>query len=758
MRNMRLVWRTVFNVVIGGMALTVAAISYGRASQPDALYFYLVGLLTWIFGLGIFISRPDDDTAHISYLMSVGLMSVCSVNGTFSPTEQGWQAKFVPLFQFIFTVFLPCLFFRCFAVFPSTKRFAMNRFFKWWLYAPAVLLSAGMSASYLAGNDYEKLFFLIDIRPLRILNILILLGYSVAGHVCLAHTWLFGEELRQRKQAKWLFLGICIGTVPVFLLHTIPSVVGLEFPLSKYSAYTLILIPVCYGIAILRHSLMDIELVINRSSVYAIASSVVLAVYLVISNLLDKAFSLKYPESADAVKYFSILIAVILFAPMKKRVQEFIDRYFDQRRYNYRRTLHSLSETLSTMLRLDELSETLLNQLQEALQPKFAALLLIKDLKYQVHWQIGDAKKLEKALSELDRASIDDRPAGIGEEESLAVPLLRKDNPVGIILLGGKRSGKAYNAEDISLMEIVSHQTAISIENAIMYERLRKQVDLMTGAHNRLVETFRQYHLDLTPEKPVVEGEDIISELNMIAEALIGSSEKLRALDNAKSQFLLNVSHELHTPLASIKGFAQNLLDGVLGELDGRQRGYIQRIFWNSERLIEMINDLLNLSRIAAGAIEINRINLSLFPLISDVVADLTVIAEKKGVSLTLSCPPDVMLFADRDKLTQVIINLINNAIKFTPSGGKVSVYVEDKEKYVDISVEDTGAGMSPESLDEIFERFHQVQMAGSGKSEGMGLGLALVKSFVEIQGGEVSVQSELGKGSRFTVKLKKDA
>jgi len=115
--NIRRIWYTVFNIVLGGMALVAAVISYGRASQPDALYFYIVGLLTWVFGLGIFISRPDDNIAQLSYLMSVGVMSTCSVDATFSAMEQGWQAKFVPLFQFIFAAFLPCLFLRCCSAF-----------------------------------------------------------------------------------------------------------------------------------------------------------------------------------------------------------------------------------------------------------------------------------------------------------------------------------------------------------------------------------------------------------------------------------------------------------------------------------------------------------------------------------------------------------------------------------------------------------------------------------------------------------------
>ena len=758
MRSIGQSWYTLLNILVGGMVLTAAVLSYGTASQPDAPYFYLVGLLTWVFGLGIFISRPDDRIAHLSYLMSVGLMSVCSVNGTFSVHEPGWQAKLVPMFQFIVAAFLPCLFLRCFAVFPSPKRFAKNRFFKWLVYAPGLLLSTAMCISYLAGNGYEKLFFLIKIRPVFVPNFLVLGGLSAAAHACLAHTWRFGETLRQRKQAKWLFLGIFFGTVPVFFFETIPSVLGVDIPYGRLSAYTLVLVPLCYGIAIARYRLMDIELVLNRSSVYAVVSGFALVAYLLSSKVLGRIFSGISSSSGTAVEYASILIAALLFAPMKLRTQELVDRLFYQRRYNYRQTLLRLSEALGTMLRLDELGDTLLNQLDEALQPRYAALLLGESPGYQPYIQIGDEETLGRALGELDLGSLGGLPASVGGN-GLAVPLLSKGSLVGVILLGDKLSGRSYNAEDMSLMKTLSHEAAISIENATVYERLRERVSSMEDSYSRLVETFRRSYPD-SPllEKPVSEGGDIISELDMIAEALIKSSEELRALDEMKSQFLSNVSHELRTPLASIKGYADNLLDGVVGKLDERQRGYMERISRNCERLVRMINDLLNLSRAEAGRTEFAPANLLLLPLISEVESELTPSAEKNGVHLALNCPAGTALSADRDKLKQIIINLLENAIKFTPSDGNVSVLVEDKGECVDISVEDTGIGIPPESLDAVFDRFHRVWREEKEEPEGMGIGLAIVKSLVDLHGGKVSVRSELGKGSRFTVTLPKES
>ena len=745
---------TAFNILVGGIALIATVISYDGTSQPDALYFYLIGLITWIFALALFVSKPDDDFMHLLYLMSVGLMSVCSTDATFSMNEQEWQSRFVPLVQFTSSAFLPCLFLRCFSTYPSAKRFTKSKFFRWWVYAPGVILSTAMFVSYIAGNDYRKSFFLIDISPLLPLNTIFLFSFSIAGQACLFHTWLFGKVERERKQAKWLFLGISIGTLPLTLLDTLPFTFGVELPYSRYSAYTLIMIMICYGIAIMRHKLLDIELVLNRSTVYAVVSSAALVVYLLSLQILGEVFSAMSSRSETALSLFSILIVALLFAPMKHRIQKLIDKTFYQRRYSYRLTLLNLSEAISMMIRLDELDKTLLNQLDEVLQPEFTAILLGSDSTYQVHKQTGDEEKLKETLRQINLKSIKDKPIRTNKG-ILVIPLLRKSQPIGFILLGKKRSGKNYNAEDISLMKTLSHETAVAIENAMIYEKLRERVYFMEDAYERLIGAFRESHPEIpTPKNPLSENIDIISQLDIITEALIKSSEKLKELDELKSQFLSNVSHELRTPLASIKGYADNLLDGVVGELDEKQRKYMERISVNCDRLVRMITDLLTLSRIEAGKIEFKPTKVSLYSLISEVVFEFSPIAGKKAVSLTFDCPSNVMLFADGDKLREIIINLLDNAIKYTPSSGKVLVYAQDKEKDVDIAVEDTGIGISSEEVDKVFDRFHQVQHKEG--SNGVGIGLSIVKSLVELHNGRISVQSEIGKGSQFTVTLPK--
>ena len=168
-----------------------------------------------------------------------------------------------------------------------------------------------------------------------------------------------------------------------------------------------------------------------------------------------------------------------------------------------------------------------------------------------------------------------------------------------------------------------------------------------------------------------------------------------------------------------------------------------------------MTEELLYLSKGFAGKLSFTPNNIRLFSLIREVVFDLTSAAHEKGVSLDFSCSSDVTLSADEDKLRRVITNLLDNAIKFTHSGGKVSLCVQDKAECVEIPVEDTGIGIPPERLSEVFHWYTRVEQEEE-KSEGLGIGLAIVKELVELHGGEISVQSQPGKGSRFTVTLPK--
>jgi signal transduction histidine kinase len=230
--------------------------------------------------------------------------------------------------------------------------------------------------------------------------------------------------------------------------------------------------------------------------------------------------------------------------------------------------------------------------------------------------------------------------------------------------------------------------------------------------------------------------------------------QQLKEMDRLKSMFLSHVSHELKTPLTSIRGFVDNMLDGVAGDLQGKQREYLDRMKVNADRLTRMITNLLDLSRIEAGTHQLDVDRVRVFDLVEEVMAQLRPIAASKQLALEIVCPdPTLQIDADRDKFFQVITNLADNAIKFTPAGGKITVAITRKDpECVMITVTDTGEGIPADVITKLFQPFYQASRQPGTHAKGLGLGLSIVKTLLELHGGTISVASEIGKGTEFCI------
>jgi signal transduction histidine kinase len=254
-------------------------------------------------------------------------------------------------------------------------------------------------------------------------------------------------------------------------------------------------------------------------------------------------------------------------------------------------------------------------------------------------------------------------------------------------------------------------------------------------------------------------AEEALDQLNHTLERRIqdrtgtlqGAVDQLQELDRLKSAFVTIVSHELRTPLTSIKGFVENMLQGLTGPLNEKQHHYLTRIQWNAERLTRMLNELLDLSRIEAGKMQLLPVCLSLQELLADVVDGFQPLAQRKSIDIELTFG-DLMpaVQADRDKLYEVVANLLDNAIKFTPPGGRVQVRASVQDsRFVRVGVSDTGCGIPEEHRDKVFQKFYRAH-AVTGSSNGAGLGLSIAKGLIELHGGTLALESEEGKGSHF--------
>jgi len=291
---------------------------------------------------------------------------------------------------------------------------------------------------------------------------------------------------------------------------------------------------------------------------------------------------------------------------------------------------------------------------------------------------------------------------------------------------------------------------------------MRELQAIVIGGHER--RELRRGRLHRTDDTvvdytavPLPDGDTLLTYLDVtdrlqIERALIERNEALEAADRLKSEFVAHVSYELRTPINSILGFSEILEAEHFGTLNEKQKEYVADIARSSKGLRALINDILDLSMIEAGAMTIQTEPVSIREVLEEVVNIAAADLEDKELTCTISCPKNVgTLEADRMRLVQIIYNLVTNAVKYTPNGGRITVGAKRIKDVVQIYVEDTGIGISEEEQEQVFTKFHT---GSHDMLKGAGLGLSLVRRFVEMHNGEVVLQSELGKGTRVTCSL----
>jgi len=486
-----------------------------------------------------------------------------------------------------------------------------------------------------------------------------------------------------------------------------------------------------YGIY--KHKLFDIRGLIVRSVVYlAVLAAIVLVYSAFVFGFLSLFIDLQRLNAAErSLLIFSAVVTSFTYEPIRNFVNRQTNRLFYRDAYDSQEVLDKLSSLLATEIELHKIVTESSGLLTSALKPSHLRFAVFKDGETYIDHHMSTKSRKVLALSELDEAdevliTRDEARKGLKSfldsyQAEVLLKLRTNEETVGAILLGPKQSGTIYSKQDIDLLTISEKELAIAVQNSRYFEQIQ------------------QFNLKLQREIQEATAE------------LRASNTKLKALDEAKDEFISMASHQLRTPLTSVKGYISMVVEGDAGAVKPEQKKLLDEAFASSQRMVYLIADLLNVSRLKTGKFAIEPSEVYLPDIVAEEIAQLKPTARSRKLKLTFDKPSQFpRVWLDATKIRQVVMNFIDNAIYYTPAGGRIEVKLTAKKDTIEYTVTDSGIGVPKDEQAKLFTKFYRAGNARSARPDGTGLGLYMAQRVVSAQGGSVVFKSKIGQGSTF--------
>lgn len=634
-------------------------------------------------------------------------------------------------------------------------------------YGQAAVFAIAIIFSNLLINEFRYVFniYFIEANLSYTIGLIFYLFFVILSYIELVK---FLRHVKDSKRTHTLynifgfmfgFLGASATFLPTFGIDVL-------YPFGNFgiTIYAFIL-----TYAIFKHQLMDLTVIIKKTFTYSLVLLMLITpcffVVIMTKRYLPQGFY--YPILACL-----FILVGFVFPRIKVQAERNLENILFKGMFNYREALDSLSKKMATLHNLEELLAISTQTIARAIDTKnFGVYLFGSCGEFTLASSYGERKWKQAAikresslvnylqnhdeviLKDDQKKDKDHDREYPGEElealgAHLCIPIKFENELRGFMVAAEKESVGDYTKEEQKVLSTMARQLALAIENSLKYGEINK----LNSSLEERVKEIEELNINL--EKKVQERTDELRKAN----------EELKELDRLKSDFFSNVSHELRTPLTNIILPIQNVLEYLGDQMQPDNRREKEAILRNAHRLMKRINEILDLSRLEACKMNIRATESDLNSILDEIIAASKIGAEQMDISLRFTPDPDLpRVWVDKEKIEKIFFNLIGNALKFTQKGGEVTVATMkgmisihgDPVPGVLCSVKDTGAGISAKDLPHIFERFRQADSSASRKYEGTGLGLFLVKEFIDLHHGVIVVNSRPGEGSEFIIKLR---
>ncbi len=604
------------------------------------------------------------------------------------------------------------------------------------------------TTQFIAGNvtrDQQGLHF--SVGSLSILYTIVLLGLLVFSIVKLV-------KLRKqatpvvKKQIKLMLFGFLVSVILGLFATVLIPLINSSYEAAKFGPLLTVFLVGSVTYAIIRHRLFDIRLVVARSLGYVLSIVALAAIYGVIAFYLIGTFIFTESTSVLSQEVVYTLLAVVLaftFQPLKHFFDKLTNRLFYQDAYEPQSLLNDLNSSLVSTMNVEAMLKDTSLLIEHYLKTSYVYFYIFENNNRPAkYFSSQDVKITGQDIQKLSHVS---GKKIINLEDTTSLPnelhdLISSSNMgilatlssaeeggevIGVILLGRKKSGSSFGHQDFRIMEIIADELVIAIQNALRFEEIQR--------------------FNITLQQKV---DDATGQLRQ-------ANQKLIAMDQTKDDFISMASHQLRTPLTSVKGYVSMVLEGDVGKISDQQRKLLDQSFLSAQRMVYLIADLLNVSRLKTGKFVIESKPTNLAEIVEGELAQLKETAAARKLEIKYDKPKDFpMLDMDETKIRQVIMNFADNAIYYTSSGGHIKVVVADRGDSVEFTVTDDGIGVPKAEQHNLFNKFYRAGNARKARPDGTGLGLFMAKKVVVAQGGEIIFKSEEGKGSTFGFRFDK--